>query len=97
MVHPSHLEAAHAFAHRPKGQRLPASYANFYVANAVVLLPAYNDSNDAWAASVLKEAFPGRRIVSDRLPGTHLGPGGLPLPDSAAAGCINCLPGRSKL
>ena len=47
-----------------KGQRLPASYANFYVANAVVLLPTYNDSNDAWAASVLKEAFPGRRIVS---------------------------------
>jgi agmatine deiminase len=47
-----------------KGQRLPASYANFYVANTVVLLPIYNDSNDAWAASVLKEAFPGRRIVS---------------------------------
>jgi agmatine deiminase len=45
------------------GQRLPASYANFYVGNAVVLLPAYHDTNDAWAASVLKEAFPGRRIV----------------------------------
>jgi agmatine deiminase len=45
------------------GQRLPASYANFYVGNTVVLLPAYHDTNDAWAASVLKEAFPGRRIV----------------------------------
>jgi agmatine deiminase len=47
-----------------KGQRLPASYANFYVGNTVVLLPAYHDANDAWAASVLKEAFPGRNIVS---------------------------------
>jgi agmatine deiminase len=47
-----------------KGQRLPASYANFYVGNKVVLLPAYNDTNDAWAASVLKEAFPDRKIVS---------------------------------
>ena len=45
------------------GQRLPASYANFYVGNTVVLLPAYHDTNDAWAASVLKEAFPHRRIV----------------------------------
>lgn len=45
------------------GQRLPASYANFYVGNTVVLLPAYHDTNDAWAASVLKEAFPGRSIV----------------------------------
>ena len=45
------------------GQRLPASYANFYVGNTVVLLPAYHDTNDAWAASVLKEAFPDRSIV----------------------------------
>lgn len=46
-----------------EGQRLPASYANFYVGNSVVLLPVYGDSNDAWAASVLKEAFSGRKIV----------------------------------
>ncbi len=45
------------------GQRLPASYANFYIANSVVLLPAYHDTNDAWAVSVLKEAFPSREIV----------------------------------
>lgn len=45
------------------GQRLPASYANFYIANTVVLMPAYQDTNDAWAASVLKEAFPTRTIV----------------------------------
>jgi agmatine deiminase len=47
-----------------EGQRLPASYANFYVGNTVVLLPTYHDTNDAWAASVLKEAFPGRKIVA---------------------------------
>lgn len=45
------------------GQRLPASYANFYIGNSVVLLPAYQDTNDAWALSVLKEAFPQRKII----------------------------------
>lgn len=45
------------------GQRLPASYANFYIGNTVVLLPVYQDTNDAWAISVLKEAFPDRTIV----------------------------------
>ena len=48
---------------RREGQRLPASYANFYIANKVVLLPAFNDPGDAWAAAVLREAFPGRKIV----------------------------------
>ena len=47
-----------------EGQRLPASYANFYVGNKVVLLPTFSDPHDAWAASVLRQAFPGRRIVS---------------------------------
>lgn len=46
-----------------EGQRLPASYANFYIANSVVLMPAFHDANDAWAESVLHEALPGRRIV----------------------------------
>ena len=46
------------------GLRLPASYANFYIANEVVLLPVFGEGNDAWAESVLREAFPGRRIVS---------------------------------
>lgn len=45
------------------GQRLPASYANFYIANTAVLLPVFHDPNDAWAESVLKEAFPTRKIV----------------------------------
>lgn len=45
------------------GQRLPASYANFYVANKVVLLPIFADTNDRWAAAILEKAFPGRKIV----------------------------------
>jgi agmatine deiminase len=44
-------------------QRLPASYANFYIANSVVLVPFYNHPNDARAAAVLQECFPDRRIV----------------------------------
>jgi agmatine deiminase len=46
-----------------EGMRLPASYANFYIANEVVLLPFFGESNDAWAASVLREAFPTRKVV----------------------------------
>ena len=45
------------------GQRLPASYANFYIANSVVLLPVFNEHNDAWAVSALHEAFPSRKII----------------------------------
>ena len=45
------------------GQRLPASYANFYIANSVVLLPVFNEHSDSWAVSALHEAFPTRRIV----------------------------------
>ncbi len=45
------------------GQRLPASYANFYVANGVVLCPAYGDPADAEARRVLAGCFPGRAVV----------------------------------
>jgi agmatine deiminase len=46
------------------GARLPASYANFYIANGVVLLPTYRDAlNDAEAQRVLQELFPTRRVV----------------------------------
>jgi len=45
------------------GQRLPASYANFYIANEVVLLPVFGETNDAWAESVLRGVFPKRKIV----------------------------------
>lgn len=45
------------------GQRLPASYANFYVGNAAVLVPTFNDPNDREALGILSELFPGRRVV----------------------------------
>jgi len=45
------------------GQRLPASYANFYIANQVVLLPTFGDSADGWAASVLQTVFPTRKVI----------------------------------
>ena len=45
------------------GQRLPASYANFYVANGLVLVPGYDADQDAKAGAVLQRLFPGRRIV----------------------------------
>jgi agmatine deiminase len=46
-----------------EGMRLPASYANFYIANKCVLLPTFADSNDAKAISVLEKLSPTRRIV----------------------------------
>lgn len=46
------------------GERLPATYANFLVMNGTVLYPTYNQpANDAQAAQVLQEAFPGREVV----------------------------------
>src|SRR5262249_48313748 len=49
-----------------EGQRLPASYANFYIANGVVLVPVFDDPNDASALRTLAEVFPDRRIVGLR-------------------------------
>jgi agmatine deiminase len=46
-----------------RGQRLPASYANFYVANAAVLVPTFNDPGDRVALGILGELFPGRAVV----------------------------------
>ena len=42
---------------------LPASYANFYIANEVVLVPTYNDANDAAAIATIQSAFPSRRVT----------------------------------
>lgn len=46
-----------------EGQRLPASYANFYIANGLVLVPTYRDPQDARALDILRREFPGRRVV----------------------------------
>ncbi len=45
------------------GRRLPASYANFYIANAAVLVPTFNDPNDRIALGILSELFPDRPVV----------------------------------
>jgi len=47
-----------------QGRRLPASYANFYVANDIVLLPVFGCDQDGLAREILSECFPSRRIVS---------------------------------
>ena len=51
-----------------RGQRLPASYANFYIANNLVLVPTFNDPNDRFALNILAGLFPDREIV-----GIHCG------------------------
>jgi agmatine deiminase len=44
-------------------RRLPASYANFYIANGVVLVPVFNDPNDRVALDILADLFPDRDVV----------------------------------
>jgi agmatine deiminase len=46
-----------------QGQRLPASYANFYIANNLVLVPTFHDPNDRVALNTLTEVFPGREVI----------------------------------
>jgi agmatine deiminase len=46
-----------------EGQRLPASYANFYIANSLVLVPTFNDANDRHALNIIAECFPDREVV----------------------------------
>jgi agmatine deiminase len=45
------------------GERLPASYANFYIANGVVLVPTFNDPNDRVALNTIAELMPSHRVV----------------------------------
>jgi agmatine deiminase len=46
-----------------EGRRLPATYANFYIGNGVVLVPVFNDPNDRIALNTLAELFPTREVV----------------------------------
>lgn len=45
------------------GERLPASYANFYIANGIVIVPTFNDRNDRVALNTLAELFPDRQVI----------------------------------
>jgi len=70
------------------GQRLPASYANFYIANKLVLVPTFGDKNDAAALSALEVLFPERAVA------------GVPCRDLVLGlGTLHCMtqqqPGRS--
>ena len=51
-----------------EGQRLPASYANFYIANGLVLVPTFNDANDRRALNIIADHFPTREVI-----GIHCG------------------------
>ena len=46
-----------------RGQRLPASYANFYLANGLVLVPTFHDPNDRVALGILSDVFPDRDVI----------------------------------
>ena len=46
-----------------EGQRLPASYANFYVANDIVIVPTFNDPSDRVALDLIAGEHPGRSVV----------------------------------
>ncbi len=71
------------------GERLPASYANFYVANGCVLVPTFNDPNDGVAIRILQECFPEREVS-----GIHS------LDIALGLGALHCLaqqqPGRGQ-
>ena len=54
------------FVRAGDGRRLPASYANFYVANACVCVPVFGHAHDAAALKVLRRCFPGRKVVPIR-------------------------------
>lgn len=49
-----------------EGARLPASYANFYIGNGIVLVPVFGDCHDQQALGILQECFPNRRVIGLR-------------------------------
>ncbi len=59
------------------GERLPASYANFYIANGVVLVPIYSHPHDKTALKIIQKVFPGRRVVGIECTGLVYGLGSI--------------------
>jgi agmatine deiminase len=79
------------------GQRLPASYANFYIGNHAVLVPTFNDPKDRIALQTLSELFPMRRVGGIHSVDLVLGLGTLhcmtqqqpaSIPDRSAGGAV---------
>jgi agmatine deiminase len=60
-----------------RGARLPRSYVNFYVANGVVVMPAFGCRQDSDAAKIVADLFPGREIVQVRADPIVVGGGGI--------------------
>ena len=69
-----------------EGRQLPASYANFYIANGAVLVPVFNDPNDRIALNTLAEVVPDTRNRADLFRRSDLGIRRAALHDAAAAG-----------
>lgn len=57
------LQAEPGEDEREVGERLAASYVNFYVGNGCVLVPQFGDENDVSACELLKQLFPGREVI----------------------------------
>jgi len=57
------VDAVEGTLPRMEGDRLSASYVNFYIANGGIVFPLLNDPNDKLAEETLKKAFPGHKIV----------------------------------
>ncbi len=57
------VEAAAGTQPRRAGDRLAASYANFYLANSRLILPLLDERHDDAAAAILRRCFPGREVV----------------------------------
>ena len=65
------IECAPGETPRTAGERLAASYVNFYIANKAVIVPQFGDKNDAAACSILRPLFPDRKIVPVMTRSTH--------------------------
>lgn len=61
-------------AQRIVGERLAASYVNFYISNNGIVMPSFDDSNDAASAAILQELFPDKKIY--QIPARHILTGG---------------------
>lgn len=48
---------------RQEGERLAASYVNFYISNGAIVMPGFDDENDGKAKKILEELFPGREVI----------------------------------
>jgi agmatine deiminase len=59
------------------GDRLPASYANFYISNSAVIVPTFNDPNDRVALGILGELFADRKVIGIHAVDLVLGYGSL--------------------